>query len=449
MDVVIITTPSGAHLEPAVAAAKAGKHVVVEKPLEITARALRPHHRRLRQEPASSSAPSSRRASPTPTSTLKNAVDAGRFGRLTLGETTCKWWRTQEYYDEGGWKGTQALDGGGALMNQAIHNVDLLLWMMGPVDARQRLHRHAGPRAHRGRGHGRRLPALQERRARRDPGDDERPSRLPEDDRDPRRPRLGGDRAGRRAALGLQPGDRRGRGECRSGFAQKVGAIGRGERPERRSRTRAPPAARPTSCRRSETNRPPKVDGREPETVASLCAIYDSMRTARWSRFDDRHAHPLVTKLAGRRPAEPIVQFRRKRGADSARRDAGRRHDGGVGDGLAERSGRGSARHQWNAGSRRLVPGLHAIGVANPHRADAERLRRADAALATREVALKGYLGYLHTIRAIPAIGRITSWPRRMGCRSSSTPATPTRPSPRCVTPTRCWSMRWRSTIAA
>src|SRR5205814_7689670 len=64
---------------------------------------------------------------------LHAAVRDGRFGRLTLGETTCKWWRTQQYYDEGGWKGTKALDGGGALMNQAIHNVDLLLWMMGPV----------------------------------------------------------------------------------------------------------------------------------------------------------------------------------------------------------------------------------------------------------------------------------------------------------------------------
>src|SRR2546428_819491 len=64
---------------------------------------------------------------------LKAGVDAGRFGQRTLGETTCKWWRTQEYYDKGGWRGTWALDGGGALMNQAIHNVDLLLWMMGPV----------------------------------------------------------------------------------------------------------------------------------------------------------------------------------------------------------------------------------------------------------------------------------------------------------------------------
>src|SRR5207248_1589824 len=64
---------------------------------------------------------------------LERAVDAGRFGRLTLGETTCKWWRPQSYYDEGSWKGTKQLDGGGALMNQAIHNVDLLSWMMGPV----------------------------------------------------------------------------------------------------------------------------------------------------------------------------------------------------------------------------------------------------------------------------------------------------------------------------
>src|SRR5690606_11323177 len=64
---------------------------------------------------------------------LKRAVEQGRFGRLTLGETTCKWWRSQEYYDKGGWKGTKALDGGGALMNQAIHNVDLLQWVMGDV----------------------------------------------------------------------------------------------------------------------------------------------------------------------------------------------------------------------------------------------------------------------------------------------------------------------------
>lgn len=132
VDVVIVTTPSGAHLEPAVAAAQAGKHVVVEKPLEITLErcdriieACDRHGVKLCTIFPSRFGDANQ--------ALKAAVSAGRFGRLTLGETTCKWWRPQSYYDEGGWKGTRALDGGGALMNQAIHNVDLLSWMMGPV----------------------------------------------------------------------------------------------------------------------------------------------------------------------------------------------------------------------------------------------------------------------------------------------------------------------------
>jgi predicted dehydrogenase len=129
---VVVTTPSGAHLEPAVAAAQAGKHVVVEKPLEITLErcdriieACDKNHVQLCTIFPSRFGDANR--------ALKAALDAGRFGRLTLGETACKWWRPQSYYDEGGWKGTQALDGGGALMNQAIHNVDLLQWMMGRV----------------------------------------------------------------------------------------------------------------------------------------------------------------------------------------------------------------------------------------------------------------------------------------------------------------------------
>ena len=132
VDVVIVTTPSGAHMEAAVAAAGAGKHVVVEKPLEITLErcdaiieACRRHSVQLCTIFPSRFGDAN--------IAVKQAVDAGRFGKLTLGETTCKWWRPQSYYDEGGWKGTQALDGGGALMNQAIHNVDLLCWMMGPV----------------------------------------------------------------------------------------------------------------------------------------------------------------------------------------------------------------------------------------------------------------------------------------------------------------------------
>ncbi len=134
LDVVCICTPSGAHLDPAVAAARAGKHVVVEKPLEITLprcdaiiAACQEHEVRL-----CTIFPS--RFSPANVA-LKDAIDSGRFGRLTLGDTHVKWWRTQEYYDSGGWRGTWDLDGGGALMNQAIHNVDLLQWLMGDVDS--------------------------------------------------------------------------------------------------------------------------------------------------------------------------------------------------------------------------------------------------------------------------------------------------------------------------
>jgi UDP-N-acetyl-2-amino-2-deoxyglucuronate dehydrogenase len=130
VDAVIVTTPSGVHLEPSLLAAAAGKHVVVEKPLEISGP-------RCQQIIDACDKSGVRLCTIFPSRfgdanvALKAAVEAGKFGRLTLGETTCKWWRTQQYYDEGGWKGTQALDGGGALMNQAIHNVDLLLWMMG------------------------------------------------------------------------------------------------------------------------------------------------------------------------------------------------------------------------------------------------------------------------------------------------------------------------------
>jgi predicted dehydrogenase len=133
VDVVCICTPSGAHMEPAVQAARAGKHVVVEKPLEITLprcdaiiEACDSVGTRLCTIFPSRFSPANIR--------LKEAIELGRFGRLTLGDTYVKWWRTQEYYDSGGWRGTWQLDGGGALMNQAIHNVDLLYWLMGDVE---------------------------------------------------------------------------------------------------------------------------------------------------------------------------------------------------------------------------------------------------------------------------------------------------------------------------
>lgn len=130
LDVVCICTASGAHLEPAMAAARAGKHVIVEKPLEVTLERCDALIEACRQSGVRLGAIFPSRFADA-NRALKEAVSLGRFGRLTMGVTACPWWRTQAYYDEGGWKGTLALDGGGALMNQAIHNVDLLLWLMG------------------------------------------------------------------------------------------------------------------------------------------------------------------------------------------------------------------------------------------------------------------------------------------------------------------------------
>jgi len=132
VDVVTIATASGAHLEPAVAAARAGKHVIVEKPLEITLK-------RCDRIVDACDKAGVRLATIFPSrfhessQELKRAVEAGRFGRLTLGDAYVKWYRTQAYYDSGAWRGTWQLDGGGALMNQAIHSVDLLQWLMGSV----------------------------------------------------------------------------------------------------------------------------------------------------------------------------------------------------------------------------------------------------------------------------------------------------------------------------
>jgi len=132
VDVVTVGTPSGAHMEPAVATARAGKHVIVEKPLEITLKRCDRIIDACRQAGVvlATIFPSRFHGS---SGRLKQALDQGRFGRLTVGDAYVKWYRTQQYYDSGAWRGTWELDGGGALMNQAIHSVDLLTWLMGPV----------------------------------------------------------------------------------------------------------------------------------------------------------------------------------------------------------------------------------------------------------------------------------------------------------------------------
>ncbi len=132
IDAVTICSPSGAHLDPALAAAKAGKHVVVEKPLEITTARC--------DEIIQATDAAGVKLGVTfqsrfhqASQLLKQAMVEGRFGTVTLGDAYVKWFRSQQYYDSGAWRGTWKLDGGGALMNQAIHSVDLLLWLMGDV----------------------------------------------------------------------------------------------------------------------------------------------------------------------------------------------------------------------------------------------------------------------------------------------------------------------------
>jgi UDP-N-acetyl-2-amino-2-deoxyglucuronate dehydrogenase len=129
---VAITTPSGAHMDPAITAVRAGKHVIIEKPLEVTLRKCDRIIRECEKHGVQLATIFQSRFHEA-AGKLKRAIETGRFGRLTIGDAYVKWYRSQEYYDSRPWRGTWALDGGGALMNQAIHSVDLLTWLMGPV----------------------------------------------------------------------------------------------------------------------------------------------------------------------------------------------------------------------------------------------------------------------------------------------------------------------------
>ena len=136
VDAVCITTPSGSHGEPAIAALKAGKHVLCEKPLEITVEKIDAILAAAKENNCIVAAVFQSRFGKG-AQTVKAAVEAGRFGRLTLCSAYVKWWRTQAYYDSAGWRGTWEMDGGGALMNQGVHALDLLTWFVGtPVEVK-------------------------------------------------------------------------------------------------------------------------------------------------------------------------------------------------------------------------------------------------------------------------------------------------------------------------
>lgn len=128
VDIVCVTTPSGAHLEPALQAVRAGKHVVVEKPIEVTTERA-DELLRAAESAGVMVTPIFQARFGEGAATVKAALEAGRFGRLVLASAYVKWHRAASYYT--GWKGTLGLDGGGALINQGIHAVDLLQWFAG------------------------------------------------------------------------------------------------------------------------------------------------------------------------------------------------------------------------------------------------------------------------------------------------------------------------------
>lgn len=135
VDVVVLCTPSGLHADQAVAAAEAGKHVITEKPMAITLESIDRMILACREAGVSLSVIFQYRFN-REALRLKRALDAGLFGRPVIGNALVHWHRTQEYYEEkGGWRGTWALDGGGALMNQSVHAIDLLQWLLGPVES--------------------------------------------------------------------------------------------------------------------------------------------------------------------------------------------------------------------------------------------------------------------------------------------------------------------------
>jgi predicted dehydrogenase len=130
VDVVHICTPSGTHAEPAVRAARAGKHLAVEKPLDITIARSRQIIDAARENGVKLAGifPNRFRQGIL---RAHEAIALGRLGRVTLADASIKWYRSQDYYR--GWHGTWALDGGGALINQSIHTIDVLQWLAGPV----------------------------------------------------------------------------------------------------------------------------------------------------------------------------------------------------------------------------------------------------------------------------------------------------------------------------
>ena len=132
VDAVVVTTPSGLHAEAAIAAAEHGKHALVEKPLDVLLTRCDAMIDAAQRHGTVLAGVFQNRFAPGVTHARK-ALEAGRLGRLVLANAAVPWHRPRSYYVSGGWRGSWRLDGGGALMNQGIHTVDLLQYLAGPL----------------------------------------------------------------------------------------------------------------------------------------------------------------------------------------------------------------------------------------------------------------------------------------------------------------------------
>lgn len=132
ISVVSICTPSGTHADLGIQVARAGKHVVVEKPIDVSLEKATLLIRACRAAGVKLAVIFQSRFLPS-VQILKTAIERNRLGRILMSDAYVKWHRTREYYNSARWRGTLALDGGGALINQAIHTIDLLQYFTGPV----------------------------------------------------------------------------------------------------------------------------------------------------------------------------------------------------------------------------------------------------------------------------------------------------------------------------
>lgn len=130
VDAVIISTPHSQHYPMALDAIEANKHVLIDKPMAISLKEADEIIREAERKGVKLGVNLQSRFDPT-IKKVKEAADDGIFGRLILGEAVIEWFRTKEYYENSAWRGRWSTEGGGVLINQAIHTIDLLLWIMG------------------------------------------------------------------------------------------------------------------------------------------------------------------------------------------------------------------------------------------------------------------------------------------------------------------------------